>query len=298
MNFPVRPTHKQTAVKRCATELGVIQISGEDVTSFMQGQLTCDLNQLGSDQWTFGGHCDSKGKLWSVFRCGWFNDTLLLIQPRSSIAGSLAQLQKFAVFSKVSIADASEHFHFALCLGENSALHQVAAGEHGIELGLGDATLEVSEQPLATDESSEFWSAYEIEHGVPMLTQSVTEQFVPQMVGLDRLGGINFKKGCYIGQETVARMHYLGQNKRALRQLTGEATNIPASGDQLERSMGDSWRRAGAVLNAVRYDSGEVAVLAVLPADIEDDATFRIKGEENSALTLCPTFDNQEIPHE
>lgn len=298
MNFPVRPTHQEAATRRCATELGVIQISGDDVTSFMQGQLTCDLHQLGPESWTFGGHCDSKGKLWSVFRCAWLADTLLLIQPRSSIAGSLAQLQKFAVFSKVSIEEVSDQFYFALRLGDPAPLHQVNAMKHGIELGLGDAALEVSQQPLTTDASSEFWSAYEIEHGVPMLTQAVTEQFVPQMVGLDRLGGINFKKGCYIGQETVARMHYLGQNKRALRQLTGEATNLPASGDQLERAMGDSWRRAGAVLNAVRYDSGEVAVLAVLPANIEDDATFRIKGEENSALTLCPTFDNQEIPHE
>jgi folate-binding protein YgfZ len=276
----------------------VVQVSGDDVMSFMQGQLTCDLEKLGADEWTFGGHCDSKGKLWSVFRCAWYDETLLLIQPRSSIPASLAQLQKFAVFSKVSIADASDDFHLALRLGERAPVSQVAHQQQRIELGLGDAVLEVSREPLTTDASSEFWSAYEIEHGVPMLTEAVTEQFVPQMVGLDRLGGISFKKGCYIGQETVARMHYLGQNKRAPRLLIGDAANLPASGEQLERAMGDSWRRAGAVLNAVRYDSGEVAVLAVLPADIEDDATFRIKGEATSALTLCPTFDNQEIPHE
>lgn len=298
MNFPVRPIHEQATGKRCATELGVVQVQGEDVLSFMQGQLTCDLSKLNSDQWTFGGHCDSKGKLWSVFRCAWYDDRLLLVQPRSSIAGSLAQLQKFAVFSKVSIEDASDSYDFALCLGETSGVHQVTRTENTLRLGLGDAVLEVSTAALETDASSDFWSAYEIEHGVPMLTQAVTEQFVPQMVGLDRLGGISFKKGCYIGQETVARMHYLGQNKRALRQLIGAVTNLPASGDQIERAIGDSWRRAGAVLNAVRYDSGEVAVLAVLPADIEDDATFRIKGEATSALTLCPTFDNQEIPHE
>ncbi|RUO25833.1 hypothetical protein CWE09_03635 [Aliidiomarina minuta] len=299
MSLPIRHASQQQELT-CTTQLGAIRVSGEDCHKFMQGQLTCDIDQLQENQWVFGGHCDAQGKLWSVFRAAWMNGDLLLIQPLSSIDASLQQLKKFAVFSKVDITDASQHLSFKLQLqpGKTSSTPSVKTEKQRLILNLTNAQLEVSEQPQKADYGSEYWLAYEIEQGVPLIGPPLTTEFIPQMVNLDKLGGINFKKGCYIGQETIARMHYRGKNNRELRQLTGKSEQIPATGVQLERAIGDSWRRAGAVLNAVRYDNGEIALLAVLPVSIENDATLRIKGEENSTLTLCPPFDNQELSDE
>lgn len=299
MSFPIRHASQQQELT-CSTQLGAIRISGEETHKFMQGQLTCDVDHLKADQWVFGGHCDAQGKLWSVFRAAWMKDDLLLIQPLSSISASLQQLNKFAVFSKVEITDASEKLNFRLRLQpeKTNTSQEVSYQESCMVLTMHQAQLEISEQPLQSEHDANYWLAYEIEQGVPLISQASSGEYIPQMVNLDKLGGINFKKGCYIGQETIARMHYRGKNNRELRQLTGKSEQIPAAGAQLERAIGDSWRRAGAVLNAVRYDNGEIALLAVLPVSIENDATLRIKGEENSTLTLCPPFDNQELSNE
>ncbi|RUO31974.1 tRNA-modifying protein YgfZ [Aliidiomarina sedimenti] len=290
------------------SQLAVVVASGADAESFLQGQLTADVQKLPPEQWSYAGHCDAKGKLLAVMRLWRSGGDFYLLMPRASIEHSLGQLKKFSVFSKVELAEQSGEFEVELSPVSSPLFALETADDAHFSLGLGDAQLRIRPAGIDTDGDDtttdepeiddEAWLRYEIEHGVACLTDATVQQFVPQMVGLDRLAGINYKKGCYIGQETIARMHYLGQNKRAARYLVGSADKIPAAGADLERSLGESWRRAGAVLNAVRYDSGEVAVLAVLPADLENDATLRIKGDEASRLTPRPKFDNQEISNE
>lgn len=281
------------------TQLSIVEASGPDHLTFLQGQLTADVNKLPANNWCYAGHCDAKGKLWSVMRVVKLSDKIVLLIPRASLDDSLAQLKKFSVFSKVEFIDRSEQWSILFNPAETAPLHSVNEDTHNCVLGLGDAVLRIMPTPTSEMENGDdTWLRYEIEHGVASLAPATIGQYVPQMVGLDRLGGIDFKKGCYIGQETVARMHYLGQNKRLLRQLQGSAISVPVAGAVLERQQGDNWRRTGAVLNAVRYDNGDVVLLAVLPADIEQTATLRIKDEENSLLTLCPPFDNQEIADE
>lgn len=283
------------------TQLGVIEASGADHINFLQGQLTADLVRQTTASWVYAGHCDAKGKLWAIMRVIKLDNKVLLLLPRASLEQSLAQLQKFSVFSQIEFTDQSDAYTILLNRSASTARYTVTdhAENRALQLGLGDACLWL--EPATNNDyadGDEAWLAYEIEHGVACLTPATSGQFVPQMVGLDRLGGIDFKKGCYIGQETVARMHYLGQNKRLPRQLRGQANNLPAAGAALEQQQGENWRRTGAVLNSVRYDNGDVVLLAVLPADIENTASLRIKGEESSRLTLCPPFDNQEIADE
>lgn len=280
----------------------LVHVSGEEATNFLQGQLTADVAKQASNTWQYAGHCDAKGKLWAVMRVVKIDDAYYLLIPSSCAEASLTQLKKFSVFSRVTFTDLSGTLFTGFEPNHSLPLFTVQldgsqqAQPTDIHLGLGDACLHISnEKP---DNNSEAWLRYELNHGVPYLAEATIGEYVPQMLGLDRLGGVNFKKGCYIGQETVARMHYLGQNKRLPRLLRGEANDIPAAGTVLEQKMGDNWRRAGAVINAVRYDSDQVEVLAVLPANIEDDVTIRIKGDEQSNFTLRPKFDNQEISNE
>ena len=286
--------------------LSILELSGDDAETFLQNQLTQDVRSIEADQWVFSGHCDAKGKLWALLRV-WRTDAAfyLLTSPEAAQA-SLTQMQKFSVFSKVDVKDLTSNARIHFSPSTALALGRVESGEHAsgpkFRLGLGNASLEVSlghtdsTQPEEFDETP--WLRHEIEHGIAQLTAATIGEYVPQMLGVDHLGGINFKKGCYIGQETVARMHYLGQNKRALRLVVGDSVQVPAPGDTLEQKIGDNWRRAGAVINAVRYDTNEVAILAVVPADLDEGVAIRIKGDEQSQLTLRPKFDNQEIFNE
>lgn len=281
------------------SQLAVIKVEGADAATFLQGQLTADVVQQAQHSWQFAGHCDAKGKLWSVMRVIKTDTAFYLLQAKEAAAASLAQLKKFGVFSKVEFIDLSETTSVAFDAELQQPVGQVQLEDQQISIGLGNASLILHLDTPPTTESDDIaWQRYEIEQGVAQLSEATIGEYVPQMVGLDSLEGIDFKKGCYIGQETVARMHYLGQNKRLPRLLDGTASALPAAGSVLERKMGENWRRAGAVLNAVRYDNSEVVLLAVLPADIEDNTTIRIKGDEQSQLTLRPKFDNQEISNE
>ena len=283
--------------------LSLLELTGDDVQTFLQNQLTQDVRNLEIGQWVFSGHCDAKGKLWSLLRVWRTDEAYYLLTSPEAAQASLTQMQKFSVFSKVAIKNLTPSTGFRF-YPETAFVHgHVAMKQQGtagpvFQLGLGQASLMLSighkdsESHVALNETP--WLRYEIEHGVAQLTAATIGEYVPQMLGVDSLGGINFKKGCYIGQETVARMHYLGQNKRALRRVVGSSAKVPSPGDTLEQKLGDNWRRAGAVINAVRYDNNEVAILAVVPADLGEDVAIRIKGDEQSQMTLRPKFDNQE----
>ena len=131
------------------------------------------------------------------------------------------------------------------------------------------------------------WWGLDIKAGIPHLEAVHQGEYIPQMLNLQALEGISFTKGCYMGQETVARAKYRGANNRALFVLAGQASGPVASGDTLEIQLGDNWRRSGMVLNAWQQD-GQLWLTAVLPKDTEADASFRLKQEEGSRLSLQP----------
>lgn len=278
-------------------------VQGPDAVSFLQGQLTADINQQDSQHWQLTGHCNAQGKLWSISRLIGESDTYQLIMPQANLLDSLRELNKFAVFSKLTCTDrSSEQCWFAIW---GSAARQQAEKLTGLSLANRTAAwndlntvleltpdlilCSLANQPAVELQPASWWTALCLHHGWPELPPEQAGQHVPQMLNLDKLGGINWQKGCYIGQETVARMHYKGQVKRRMYTLTGTAETLPEPGQTLERAMGENWRRAGAVLAAVRYDDDVVALQAVLPADTAQECLLRIKGQDDSKFTICPT---------
>jgi len=125
---------------------------------------------------------------------------------------------------------------------------------------------------------SQQWLALNIEAGVPVIDSANSGQFIPQATNLQALGGISFKKGCYTGQEMVARAKFRGANKRALWYLAGTASRVPEAGEDLEMKMGDNWRRTGTVLAAVQLDDGRLLV---------PDSVFRVRDDANT-LSIEP----------
>ncbi|HHC5062453.1 TPA: tRNA-modifying protein YgfZ [Aeromonas veronii] len=288
--FPAEPT------RFALTKIAITRLSGQDRVKYLQGQVTCDVNALQPGQSTLGGHCDPKGKLWSDFRLLCLEESLLLLTTPSVLERQLPELKKFAVFSKVEIAADERHATGLAGKGTDAwvtaqfGLEQsgLIAGGMAVKIEQDRWLLVSSEQADALPAGDEsLWWGLEIKAGLPHMEAVHQGEFIPQMLNLQALDGICFNKGCYMGQETVARAKYRGANNRALFLLAGSANEQVNAGDTLEIQLGDNWRRSGMVLNAWQHQ-GQVWLTAVLPKDTEADARFRLKQEESSQLTLQP----------
>lgn len=288
--FPAEPT------RFVLTRMAITRLSGQDRAKYLQGQVTCDVNALQPGQSTLGGHCDAKGKLWSNFRLLCLEESLLLLTSTSVLARQLPELKKFAVFAKVEIVTDERHATGIAGAGSDRwiaaqfGLQQSGLIDGGMAVKIEqDRWLLVSHQQADTlpqgDES--LWWGLEIKAGLPHMEAVHQGEFIPQMLNLQALDGISFNKGCYMGQETVARAKYRGANNRALFLLAGTSAETVTSGDTLELQLGDNWRRNGMVLNGWQL-GGQVWLTAVLPKDTETDARFRLKQDESSRLTLQP----------
>lgn len=269
-------------------DYGIIAVSGEDAEGFLQSQLTCDLRQLAQCPFLYGAHCEPSGKAFSNFWLLPSSQGFLLIMHRSAIAGSLAQFKKYGVFNKVDIEDVSDDWFITGLFGTETDAFIADLNENTLQLKVGSQPnqyLLLSPATISTDYPQAYWDALEIERVRPQLTADNSQQFVPQMLNLQALGGVSFDKGCYIGQETIARMKYLGRQKRALYRLSGEAAKI-VPGTELERKVGDNWRRTGTVIMAVNRSENQQDLLAVLPLDIEKGTSVRVRGDEASLLEI------------
>ncbi|MCU8021822.1 MULTISPECIES: tRNA-modifying protein YgfZ [unclassified Shewanella] len=286
------------------SHLGLIKVVGEQGRSFIHGQVTTDISSLATDQWRWGAHCDPKGKMLASFRTFAIQDALFMLMPKDAIEVDLPQLQKYAVFSKATLSNASAEWTLLGVAGEQAS--QFVNKHFGdiqqeltlIEKGaiLKDAerfilvlTPNAAAALVAQSELSVFdasaWQALEIAAGYPNLAASHASQYVPQMCNLQAVNGISFNKGCYMGQETIARMKYRGGNKRALYILRGH-TNLQitlASG--LEIAMEDSFRRGGQIIEFVQRGN-QVLLTAVLPNDTANDTQLRFADDEQSHLTI------------
>ncbi|PJG59672.1 tRNA-modifying protein YgfZ [Aeromonas cavernicola] len=293
MPSPVLPA---VPTRFALTQLAITRISGQDRGKYLQGQVTCDVNALHPGEQTLGGHCDPKGKLWSNFRLLCLEECLLLLTSPSVLDRQLPELKKFAIFAKVEIATDERHATGIAGTGSDAWI----AAQFGLDQsGLIDGGMAVKiEQDrwllvsnpqadaLAQGDESLWWGL-DIKAGLPHMAAVHQGEFIPQMLNLQALDGICFTKGCYMGQETVARAKYRGANNRALFLLTGTANEPVSAGDTLEIQLGDNWRRSGMVLNAWQQ-SGQLWLTAVLPKDTEANAQFRLKQEEHSRLSLHP----------
>jgi tRNA-modifying protein YgfZ len=236
---------------------GLIAISGADSQTFLQGQVTNDIKLLTQGA-QFNGYCTPKGRLLALFFSFIIDDVIYLQCPRDLIPDLVKRLRMYVLRSKVLVEGASERLVALGLVSDTLAAtmaalpvtpYQQAQTPHGTLIRLADtgaqqrALLIVASEQAATSwqalsatftpGSTSQWEALDIQAGIPQVYAATKEQFVPQMVNLDALNGINFKKGCYTGQEIVARTHYLGKVKRRtlLAQLTG--SQAPQPGDVL-----------------------------------------------------------------
>ncbi|HBY87735.1 MAG TPA: tRNA-modifying protein YgfZ [Colwellia sp.] len=296
------------------SEFGAISLSGEEQSKYLQGQVTCDVNSSSESNLLVGAHCDAKGKVFSVFRLINRSSAHLLLQPTASIESSLKELKKFGVFAKVTI-DKTEDLSFIALVGKQASnlLQQefaqvpdsltpvVQIGSTSLVYLCGEqaryiiideqVTITTLREKLALPTYSQsVWDLLEITQGFPILTANTSGHYVPQMLNLQAINGISFTKGCYLGQETVARMQYLGKNKRALFYLNTQLGQPFQSDDVIEKQLGENWRKAGDILAHYQADDGSCVIQAILANDDELPA-LRVASQTDSVVT------NQTLPY-
>ena len=297
--------------------LAIIEVLGEQRHDYLHGQLTVATKQFEKDVAKRAAHCDFKGKMFSALTLTEFNDSFLLSSEESAAKESLAQLKKYGVFSKVEISlnqNLKAYGAFgaeaivlmkALFKELNETHLNVVSNEFGQVITFNDANLhylayltETGQARLndmyemAVVDDHNLWDAIEIEAGIANVQAQTIGEFVPQMLNFQAIGAIDFDKGCYMGQEVVARTKFLGKNKRATFILEGDLNDskvkadILQVGNNIEMQLGENWRRAG-VVNRVSIVDGKVRLLAVMANDMQAGSMLRLKGSD-LGLTLKP----------
>lgn len=248
---------------------GVIRAAGPDAASFLHAQLTQDIVGLDAGHARLAGYCSAKGRLLASFVV-WrpSAEELLLACSADLLAPTLKRLSMFVLRAKCKLSDASAELPLYGVAGSAAraagSVWQCVAAEKGLLIRLPDVdgmprALAVGDPGLPALDAAA-WSWLEVGSGVPRIVAATAEQFVPQMVNLELVGGVNFQKGCYPGQEIVARSQYRGTLKRRAFLFAGEAAAQP--GQEIFHDA-DLDQPAGMVANAASL-GGRHRVLAEL----------------------------------
>jgi folate-binding protein YgfZ len=253
------------------TDHRVLTLGGRDATAFAQAQFMNEVTALAPGHWQWNGWLTPKGRVVALFALLKFDaETLWLLLPDADPAALALQLQRFVFRSKVVVAARDD-----LLVSGAFALPVIARGSSfagnthaNVELDLtgegGPRTLRIGgNEVLDVPDHMTRWMAFDVMHGLPRLPESQSSQWTPQQLSLDRLQAYSVKKGCYPGQEIVARTHFLGKAKRGLALFDANA-RVAIGGE-----VHDGERTIGTVVSAAS-DSGKHRALAVLP--LERDA--------------------------
>ena len=301
------------------TGVEIVRVKGADTDKFLQGQATCDIAAVNIDQAGRGAICTPQGRMISnfdIYRTG--PDEIRLLLPQGMAEPTLTHLKKYAVFYKTELSlETGQRIAAVFGKGADQQIAQLAgdANEHSArEIHRGrairiaadnwilaidpDAAIDlwrsISEHVIPVGDN--LWRLNKIRAGLADVVPQTSEEFIPQMLNLQHIGAISFRKGCYTGQEIVARMQYLGKLKRRMYRLSINATAPPEPGTELLDSPGG--RPVGNVVIAATAGETRIELLAVLTNEAATGGTVAI-GEtslpfEVLAMPYDDDFDRAE----
>jgi tRNA-modifying protein YgfZ len=260
--------------------LGVLCLSGADVVRFLQGQLSNDLALLSSERSLLAGFHNPQGRVIAILRLVQGKpDEVLALMPRELVSGVLERLRRFVLRAKVRLSDATPQWRVSgLIAGvEPAPRGLVLPQELGTQMSAGTQLQVCVSQaparwivlgPAASEPPAQCvsaqaveWTRLDVAAGTPQVYAATSEQFVAQMLNLDLLQAISFSKGCYTGQEVIARAHYRGRVKRRMQRFCTGAPLVLAPGDEARLADGRSVR----VVEAAALPDGRCDFLAVAP---------------------------------
>ena len=293
LNFTSHLPQDKQAILAPLTHLAVLSLTGKDAASFLQGQTTCDIKALVDFEPCLGAYCNAKGRTISTFIIIKLQDRFLLILTSDLLDTVRKKLQMYILRADVQLTDQSDQ----LCI----------IGIHNIEL---ESQNDLYQYPLHDDSflyissieqarvfctellakqditpvNENVWLGLDIQAGIPWLYKETTESFVPQMLNLDKLGAISFDKGCYTGQEIIARTHYLGKNKRAMYQASCITENTIVPGCEIIDSTTEASQLGTVILAAPQ--SSTTQLLAVLKDQACDTKNLLLNNQNHDKISF------------
>ena len=274
--------------------LAVIEVSGADSAKFLQGQLTCNVNDLSDSQASIAAFCTAKGRVISSLIIIKTVDGFCLLLPASLLEKVLKKLQMYVLRSAVKLVDKSDEWAFYGLQTQEP----VNPAEPAFSVNQADAMviklpsalsrylmIKPIQSPVIVDQAADYgWRYQDILDGLPWFEFDQSEQYTPQMLNIDQLGGISFTKGCYTGQEIVARTHYLGKAKRSLfAAQSKQLLDLPCDGCAVFDSQ--TQQAVGHVLTAQHYLQ-QTYLLIVLQVADADCQSLNLDDEQRSLITL------------
>ncbi|MFA5531177.1 MAG: folate-binding protein YgfZ [Thiohalomonadaceae bacterium] len=296
------------------SHFGVIAASGNDTVEFLQGQVTNDVRRVDTATSQLNSYCTPKGRILATFRLFYRDGVHYLRMPAERVPFILKRLRMYVLRSQVLLEDVSDALaRFGIAGPRASALLADALGAdvpqedggvlqsddmlvmrtpggrfecHGTPEALAHLWRKLA--PQARPVGRDAWMLTEIRAGIPHVVDATSEAFVPQMLNLHAVGGVSFRKGCYTGQEVVARMQYLGKLKRRMF-LAHVDGSCPAPGDELFAAEVESGQGTGKVVNAQPAPGGGCDLLAVaLIEAVDSGMTVRIGDAQGAVLRFMP----------
>lgn len=296
--------------------LGLLQFSGDDAISLLDRLLTNELTRLPNTSACLTGLCTPKGRLIASF-LAWKSNGNVILQCEKAIQSTVEnRLKMYVLRDKVTITDLNSDTALIGLGGEAcetplktlfpelpSTPYACIQNDYGTLIRMSDVFGSPRYQWIGeTEKQAEYlaiwgrdlpltnektWQMSEIEAGIPQITQETQEFFVPQMINYELIGGVNFKKGCYIGQEIVARTQYLGKSKRRmlLADLSADTNITPHDGQDVFADENE--HASGKIVNVQKTRQGFVCLLS-LPTDIAANSRITLGENHHAAFAFRP----------
>lgn len=296
------------------SNFGLIHFSGEDASAFLQGQLTCDMKKNDQQTAQYGSYCTPKGRMLASFIIWSHTDhnEYFMQLPTTLLEAISKRLSIYILRAKVRLNDSSDSL-IRIGIAGNKARLLIEEIFHSIVLPISPLGIAHTEQGSilcrdfnryeiittldhavmiwpslalkATPVGTICWDWLEIRAGIPVILPITQEQFIPQMVNLDVTGGVGFQKGCYPGQEIIARTQYLGKLKRRMYLVNIASTKPVMAGDQLFSTELPE-QSCGMIVNATPSPEGGFDALAVIQTNIVGAGKIFWKNLEGPALQI------------
>lgn len=279
-------------------ELGTLAVSGDDAQTLLQSLLTNDVSALNINESQLSSLCNAKGRLFSIFRLVRHENFYQIIVPLSMITLLQQRLSMYVLRSKVTISNESEN---TACIGlistnstslpvdiPSSVFPQEIPSLNDIQRYLCiipheqlNSLLTALQEQNWKLAATHLWEQANIEAGIPTIHPETKEKFTPQQVNLDLIDGVSFSKGCYPGQEIVARLHYLGKPSRRMWMAEAEAMKLPTLGDDVTTESGST---AGHIVCLQQKDGHTIQLLVSLKLSEQNNTLFIAKTTELKLL--------------
>lgn len=298
-------------------DLTSLHVTGNDATRFLHAQFTNDLENLPVDSWQYSSYCTPKGRLLAFMTIARLeNNEYLLILPKTVSESILPRLRMFVMRDDVTITPQSEQSVITGLVAPANVLTDAGldvkeeTGKLSNKNNRCILTLDAETERYLCISHKDFldtssfeaadradWTLLDIQAGIPAILSETQEAYVPQMVNLDLIGAVNFKKGCYPGQEIVARVHYLGKIKQRMYVLAAQGDNTAKPADKIYIA-GHPDKAAGTVVQVAENESGQLIQAVLQTKSVDENADFRLGSDDGEKITFAaqpyPVASNEE----